>query len=82
MKKITKEEYDGLIFIPKGARISEAVQKCLLLNINEGLVMSPEEWKLRTTPKQYFYQRQDSFNGMVFTARKMADGNWAIFRIS
>lgn len=83
MKKITQAEFNSLAFAPKGARVNETVQKCLLLNINEALVVSESEWGLKTKPNTYFYNNQEKFNGMYFKARKLVDGNgWAIIRVA
>lgn len=83
MKKLSAEEFNQLMFAPKGARVNEIVQKILLLGINEAMVISDTEWTLKQKPGQYFYQNQDKFNGMLFKARKLADGyGWGIQRVS
>lgn len=82
MKKITQEEFKSLNFVPKGAKMNEAVQKIILLNINEAMILSQNEWTLKTNPNAYFYQNQEKFNGMFFKARKTIDGSWAILRVA
>lgn len=83
MKKITQEEFNHLQFAPKGIKLNEAVQRAMLLNINEALVLSNQEWTLKTKPGQYFYLNQDKLNGMYFKARALAnEQGWAIIRVA
>lgn len=83
MKKITQEEFNGLRFAPKGVRLNETVQKVMLLNINEALILSDSEWTLKAKPNAYFYQNQDKLCGMFFKARRLADNQgWAILRVA
>lgn len=83
MKKISQDEFNSLKFMPKGIKLNEAVQRAMLLNINEALVLSESEWTLKTKPNMYFYQNQEKLNGMYFKARKLADNQgWAILRVA
>ncbi len=83
MKKLTKDEYDHLNFVPKGIKLNETFQKVMLLNINEALMISDSEWSLKTKPNQYFYINQEKLNGMYFKARRLADDHgWTILRVA
>lgn len=82
MKKISQEEFNGLNFVPRGIKLNEAVQKIMLLNINEAVVLTQDEWTLKSNPNTYFYNNQEKFNGMFFKARKLADGGWGILRVA
>lgn len=83
MKKISQEEFNTLQFAPKGIKLNEAVQRTMLLNINEALVLSEAEWTLKTKPSLYFYNNQDKLNGMYFKARALANNQgWAIIRVA
>lgn len=71
------------MFAPKGKKVDESVLEILKLNINEGMVIRPQDWKLRASPQTYFYANQDKFNGIMFKVRKIANNDgWAILRIS
>lgn len=82
MKRITQEEFNRLNFVPKGVKLNETVQKVMLLNINEAMILTAGEWTLKAAPNTYFYNNQEKLNGMYFKARKLADGGWGVIRIA
>lgn len=83
MKKISQEEFNHLLFQPRGAALTECVKKVLSLSINEAIVIGIKEWELKSKPSVYFSANQEKFNGMYFTVRTLAnEEGWAILRIA
>ncbi len=83
MKNISQDEFNSLSFAPRGKAVDETVALVLKLNLNEGMVLRENEWKLKQKPQAYFYNNSDKFNGMIFKVRKLANNDgWAILRVA
>lgn len=83
MKKISQEEFNGLLFQPRGSKLDETVKKVLSLNINEAIVIGVKEWVLKSKPSVYFSVNSEKFNGMYFKCRTLAnEEGWAILRVA
>lgn len=79
MQKITKEQFDQL----KLARTSigkEIITALEILEIDEGFIITRDEWKMKQRPADFFpgYASQ---NNIKLTTRALEDGTgWAILR--